>query len=137
MGISLQPNPDETPWIDAWIRWERDPVGNDDNDDDEDGNEDYQPESPTQTFACRYDGNTKHPTIDISLKGFPSDSQETWNSTGKKTAFVCHFMCVIVGCCCSMLTPCILLLLLLLFGFLYHRQVSPCGDRQNIYVNIC
>uniref|UniRef100_A0A7S3LBD1 Calmodulin-lysine N-methyltransferase n=1 Tax=Amphora coffeiformis TaxID=265554 RepID=A0A7S3LBD1_9STRA len=92
MEISLQPNPDETPWIDAWIRWERDAMGTDDSDEDDD----YQPESPTHTFACRYAGTSQCPAIDISLRGFPSDSQETWNSTGltlwRSSEHLCEYL---------------------------------------------
>ena len=73
----------ETPWIDAWIRWDRDTHGTDD---DDGFNDNVENESPpvaaTDTFSFHYHGTIDQPDIDIELRGFPSDSEQTWNSTG-------------------------------------------------------
>ena len=67
----------ETPWIDAWIRWDR--GTNTDDDDDDKPNQ----VAPTDTFSFHYTGSAEQPDIiDIELQGFPSDSEQTWNSTG-------------------------------------------------------
>lgn len=87
----------ETPWIDAWIRWERDSkaiVG-----DDEDENENDAPATPTDSFSFRYPLPSSHGDIkgasfvSMELKGFPSESEETWNSTGLTIWRSSHHLC--------------------------------------------
>ena len=74
----LNKKTEETRWIDAWIRWERDSQ-HDESDDDESDNV---PPVPTNTFTFGYKGTADQPDIQLELQGFPSDSEQTWNSTG-------------------------------------------------------
>lgn len=89
--------PDEVEWIDAWVRWERSPGWEGDHDDDEDGGggsnegeqEETVAESTTATFKLSFSGrpSSASPTsalvvADITVEGFPSDSEQVWNSTG-------------------------------------------------------
>ena len=91
----------ETRWIDAWIRWERDSkhMVTHDDDEDQDGHtddSDDEPMVPTDTFSFRYKGSANQPAIDIDLKGFPSDSEQTWNSTGltlwRSSEYLCDYL---------------------------------------------
>ena len=101
-------NDKETPWIDAWIRWERDSKAqvDDSNITDDDANNDdgalssAETVAPTETFSFRYsvpvdsdnnddatssnsrDEQDVVETIDMELRGFPSESEQIWNSTG-------------------------------------------------------
>jgi len=70
---SQSPPRAETKWIDAWIRWER----NSESEPDED------PPLPVATHTFRFVHHvvSKH-SILLQLQGFPSDSEQTWNSTG-------------------------------------------------------
>jgi len=63
----------ETRWIDAWIRWERDGDASDDDDDDS-GLGDPQPAPVDLDFS--FGG------FSVRLKGYNSDSEAVWNSTG-------------------------------------------------------
>jgi hypothetical protein len=73
----------ETQWIVTWIRWEQDSKDVYNNDDEE---EDDEPAVPTDTFSFRnlcpeHDKDSKD-IIDIELRGFQSESEQMWNSTG-------------------------------------------------------
>ena len=127
----------ETPWIDAWIRWERSSKetyddnidkGQDDCDEDEDESEPLQP--PTQSYSFEYsvavpqstyfdetgnnnnnnnnnnnDDDTKKEKnvnnaqnaqahqVSFDLQGFPSDSEQVWNSTGLTLWRSSHYLC--------------------------------------------
>jgi predicted nicotinamide N-methyase len=77
-------NPDdETTWVDAWIRWERNSMAvyNDDEGEDQDDDQSLPPptESHCFTYPALHDGEDD---IVIELKGFESDSEQIWNSTG-------------------------------------------------------
>jgi predicted nicotinamide N-methyase len=89
----------ETPWIDAWIRWERDSKDVFDEDEDEDEDE-VAPAIPTETYSFRYsipaseDSSKGDETVvDIELRGFPSESEQIWNSTGLTLWRSSHFLC--------------------------------------------
>jgi predicted nicotinamide N-methyase len=77
----------EVPWVDAWVRWERNDatdekkVDVDDNDDDEE-----ELPSPTESYTFTYPNpnNNDDNDIVIELKGFHEDSEQIWNSTGLK-----------------------------------------------------
>lgn len=77
----------ETKWIDAWIRWERDSKSVYDNDSDGEGDgsddDDSELAAPTDTFSFRYEyPGTDRGAVDIQIKGFHFESEQTWNSTG-------------------------------------------------------
>ena len=44
----------ETPWIDAWIRWERDSKDTINSSDDDDDEEEQQYDTPTKSFSFTY-----------------------------------------------------------------------------------
>lgn len=79
----------ETPWIDAWVRWERDSKEVLDNHDDDDNDA---PASPTDTFSFRYPHNNDS-FIHMELQGFPPDSEQIWNSTGLTLWRSSHYLC--------------------------------------------
>lgn len=79
----------ETRWIDAWIRWERNSKDVYNSEDDGEEENDGALLAPTDTFSFRYprrpadDGEDNvREFIDIELRGYPSESEQTWNSTG-------------------------------------------------------
>jgi len=101
----------ETQWLDAWVRWEKNP-STDALDDDVD-DEELPP--PTERFIFTYpnpaktttstsdDNNNNKDTngqtnidkdvIELQLDGFPSDSEQTWNSTGLTLWKSSHHLC--------------------------------------------
>eukprot|EP00535_Pseudo-nitzschia_heimii_P009924 CAMPEP_0197177858 /NCGR_PEP_ID=MMETSP1423-20130617/3315_1 /TAXON_ID=476441 /ORGANISM="Pseudo-nitzschia heimii, Strain UNC1101" /LENGTH=278 /DNA_ID=CAMNT_0042627471 /DNA_START=200 /DNA_END=1036 /DNA_ORIENTATION=+ len=90
----------ETTWIDAWIRWDRnskDVVDEEQNDDFE--NEERVP--PTTSFSFDYklpargiDSSTSEPlNLTLNLRGFPSESEQIWNSTGLTLWPSSHYLC--------------------------------------------
>jgi hypothetical protein len=84
MAAAIKGSKEEVPWVDAWVRWERDEknVEIDDNDDDDD----VLP-SPTESYTFTYPNpnNDDDNDIVIELKGFhEEDSEQIWNSTGLK-----------------------------------------------------
>lgn len=98
---------EETPWIDAWIRWERDSkdVVVDETEDSLDDDSSLPP--PTETFFISYplspfftqqqqeeenDDETKE-MIHLEIQGFPSDSEQIWNSTGLTLWPSSHYLC--------------------------------------------
>lgn len=83
--------PNETRWIDAWIRWERnskDCYGSDDDEEDDDSAS----VAPTDTFSFHYSTEEEGP-IDIVLRGYHADSEQTWNSTGLTLWRSSHHLC--------------------------------------------
>ena len=98
----------EIVWIDAWIRWERD--SKDMVDDDEEDDEEDIP-APTETFSFSYevrvprhddalaqdlhrtDDSANNNNITLELKGFPSESEQIWNSTGLTVWPCSHHLC--------------------------------------------
>ena len=71
----------ETPWVDAWIRWERNSFAtyNDDEAAGEQADDELPP--PTESYVFSYESKNGR-KVDIELKGFHSDSEQIWNSTG-------------------------------------------------------
>ncbi|KAL7463278.1 hypothetical protein ACHAXS_003663 [Conticribra weissflogii] len=103
-------NNNETPWVDAWIRWERNSKdiytdeGNEEINELEEGDDDIPP--PTESFTFTYpnpndsnstksdnnnDANSSN--ITLNLKGFHSDSEQTWTSTGLTLWKSSHHLC--------------------------------------------
>ena len=88
--------PGETPWIDAWIRWERkskevydcsaDGDGSEEGNGNDDAGDDYDDATlpaATDTYSFAYaNPRTGEPDIVLELGGFPPDSEQIWNSTG-------------------------------------------------------
>jgi hypothetical protein len=97
----------ETPWIDAWIRWDRnskeafDEYQDDDDDDDDDDEEDDRV-PPTATFSFNYklpprkkccSPSCNGTNFTLKLKGFPSESEQIWNSTGLTMWPSSYYLC--------------------------------------------
>lgn len=86
----------ETTWIDAWIRWERDSKETFIENDDEQAEEEA-PVLPTETFSFTYplpsSSSNNNKNIDLELEGFPSDSEQIWNSTGLTLWPCSHYLC--------------------------------------------
>ena len=86
---------EETPWIDAWIRWERDSkeIYNEEED------VELSPGAPTDSFVFRYSGfddrlaRKEEDFIELELKGFDADSEQIWNSTGLTLWRSSHYLC--------------------------------------------
>eukprot|EP00536_Pseudo-nitzschia_multiseries_P016160 jgi/Psemu1/45117/gm1.45117_g len=107
----------ETTWIDAWIRWDRNSKDIIDDDDDDHGDEeegDRVPPTAEFTFDYRLPTssssssssssppssaeNNNHGTAStrdllLTLKGFPSESEQIWNSTGLTLWPSSHYLC--------------------------------------------
>ena len=90
----------ETTWIDAWIRWDRnskDIVDEDQNDDV--GDDERVPPTTNFSFdytlpAQRYDSCSFAPlNLTLNLRGFPSESEQIWNSTGLTLWPSSHHLC--------------------------------------------
>jgi predicted nicotinamide N-methyase len=83
----------ETPWIDAWIRWERDSKEIYVDDDEEEI--DNQELHPTDTFSYCFDVG-KNEQINITLEGFELECEEVWSSTGltiwKSSQHLCQYL---------------------------------------------
>ncbi|KAL9178351.1 hypothetical protein ACHAXT_001779 [Thalassiosira profunda] len=92
----------ETPWVDAWVRWERHSmeVYDDGERDEADDGEDELP-PPTESYDFAYTvppvGNEQEAReIRLHLKGYHDDSEQTWNSTGltlwRSSHHLCHYL---------------------------------------------
>jgi len=90
----------ETTWIDAWIRWDRnskDVINGDESDDFD--TEERVPPTTEFSFVYRlsdqeHDSNTSNPlNINLTLKGFPTESEQIWNSTGLTLWPASHYLC--------------------------------------------
>mmetsp|Transcript_28388 Transcript_28388/g.83503 ORF Transcript_28388/g.83503 Transcript_28388/m.83503 type:complete len:263 (-) Transcript_28388:172-960(-) len=79
----------ETKWIDAWVRWERTSYDSDDGDDND---QDSTAVAPTETYSFHY-STKREESIDIELRGFHSDSEQIWNSTGLTLWRSSHHLC--------------------------------------------
>jgi hypothetical protein len=93
----------EVPWVDAWVRWERnsfDVYEGGERDQDEvtyDDGSDSANREPTDMY-CYHDklkdqesGDDK--SISISLRGFDPESEAIWNSTGLTVWRSSHYLC--------------------------------------------
>mmetsp|Transcript_15960 Transcript_15960/g.33379 ORF Transcript_15960/g.33379 Transcript_15960/m.33379 type:complete len:303 (+) Transcript_15960:68-976(+) len=100
----------ETPWVDAWIRWERnskDLYPDEGNEEANEPDEDYADiPPPTESFTFTYpnpnnssssegndDKEANESNITLNLKGFHSDSEQTWTSTGLTLWKSSHHLC--------------------------------------------
>lgn len=91
----------ETPWIDAWVRWERNSKQLDSDESDSDEHDDTPPAVASDTFSFRYPlapqsietNKDKKPFVTIELRGFPSESEQIWNSTGLTLWRSSHYLC--------------------------------------------
>ncbi|KAL3935154.1 MAG: hypothetical protein SGBAC_009271 [Bacillariaceae sp.] len=95
----ILPQYKETKWYDAWIRWEK--GSKETYDDDDDADDDEPPLIPTDTYHSTYevpsmDGGDTMTTISLQLKGFPSESEAIWTSTGltlwRSAEFLCSYL---------------------------------------------
>ena len=81
----------EVPWVDAWIRWERNSKNDHDTDCDLD-DESLPP--PTESYNFTY--KLPNETISLQIEGYHSDSEQTWNSTGltlwRSSYYLCQYM---------------------------------------------
>ncbi len=77
----------ERTWIDAWIRWDRN--SKDIIVDDDDDEEERVP--PTKEFS--FDYKLQDWKLTLALKGFPSESEQIWNSTGLTLWPSSHYLC--------------------------------------------
>ena len=90
---------EETPWVDAWIRWEKNSMAvyNCDNDDqDAVDDEDEELPQPTESYTFTYpnsNGSGEVEDIRIRLRGYRTDSQEIWKSTGLTLWQSSHHLC--------------------------------------------
>ena len=73
----------EVPWVDAWVRWERDDATDEKNEIENNDDDDVLP-SPTESYTFTYPNPNNDNDIVIELKGFHEDSEQIWNSTGLK-----------------------------------------------------
>ena len=82
----MAPN-SEIPWVDAWIRWERNSKQSNNEDDitPESDNDSLPPPTECQTFSYK--------DISIQIDGYHVDSQQIWNSTGLTLWRSSHYLC--------------------------------------------
>ena len=85
----------EVPWVDAWVRWERNnDDGDTDHDDCNDVEEDDEELPPaTESYTFTYPNPSADSDIVLELKGFHEDSEQIWNSTGLKLWRSSHYLC--------------------------------------------
>lgn len=98
----------ETTWIDAWIRWDRnskDIIVDDDE-------EDQERVPPTKEFF--FDYKLHDSNLTLALKGFPSESEQIWNSTGLTLWPSSHYLCE--------------------YLLEHHHQLLPAADTSTIRV---
>jgi hypothetical protein len=98
---------EEIPWIDAWIRWDRNSKEffdeDQDNDDDEEEEEEEEDDQvpPTASFSFNYKlpprkkccPSSNNTNFTLKLKGFPSESEQIWNSTGLTMWPSSYYLC--------------------------------------------
>mmetsp|Transcript_10130 Transcript_10130/g.24184 ORF Transcript_10130/g.24184 Transcript_10130/m.24184 type:complete len:339 (-) Transcript_10130:2182-3198(-) len=81
-----QPQHKETKWYDAWIRWEKD------------DDETYEDDEPPLIRSYRYLSFLLPSSliINLELRGFPSESEAIWTSTGltlwRSAEFLCDYL---------------------------------------------
>ena len=88
----------ESPWIDAWVRWERNSMETYNDDDQEHDDDEHEQElpPPTETYTFTYPNPKSSESADsitIELRGFDSDSEQIWNSTGLTVWKSSHHLC--------------------------------------------
>lgn len=91
----------ETPWTDDAIRWPDDPpkkVQSDDDDDEEETGfmDPFKDPDPFQIFSFHFQNPfEKDGTLDITVRGYKSEADEIWQSTGltlwRASEFLCEF----------------------------------------------
>lgn len=92
----------ETPWTDDVIRWPDDPpkkVPCDDDDDEEEETgfmDPFKDPDPFQVFSFNFQNPlVKDDTVDITIRGYKSEADEIWQSTGltlwRASEFLCEF----------------------------------------------
>jgi hypothetical protein len=93
----------ETPWTDDVIRWPDDPpkkVPCDDDDDEEEEEtgfmDPFKDPDPFQIFSFNFQNPlVKDDTVDITIRGYKSEADEIWQSTGltlwRASEFLCEF----------------------------------------------
>ena len=97
-AASTTTNAKEIPWVDAWVRWERNSKTevDDDNDDDVD-NDDEELHPSTEHYTFTYPTNKGNDDdINLDIKGFADDSEQIWNSTGlalwRSSRHLCQYL---------------------------------------------
>ncbi|KAL3787369.1 hypothetical protein ACHAWO_000579 [Cyclotella atomus] len=86
-------NQAEIPWVDAWIRWERNSKNYDSHDtDDYVVSQDEEP-LPPPTECHNFAYKILNDDITLKIEGFHSDSEQTWNSTGLTLWKSSHYLC--------------------------------------------
>lgn len=86
----------EVPWVDAWVRWERnnnDDGGAADDCKDDTVEEDEELPPATESYTFTYPNPSSDSDIVLELKGFHEDSEQIWNSTGLKLWRSSHYLC--------------------------------------------
>ena len=88
---------DEATWVDAWVRWERNSMAVYNDDEGVDQDEDDQPlPPPTECHRFTYPAAKDGEDIVIELKGFESESEQIWNSTGltlwRSSQYLCDYL---------------------------------------------
>ena len=87
MSVTPHQDCEETPWIDAWVRWEMGSKEIYSTTNEDDSTASLPP--PTDTFSFRYSRSDhgisrrgEDDAIELELRGFGSDTEQIWNSTG-------------------------------------------------------
>lgn len=88
----------EVPWVDAWIRWERNSKQEDNSTDnpessDSDDVDNASLPPPTESYTFTYTTAGSNIRITLKLDGYHSDSEQTWNSTGLTLWRSSHYLC--------------------------------------------
>lgn len=88
----------ETPWTDDVVRWPDDPpkkVQGDDEEEEETGFIDpFKDPDPFQIFSFSFQNPfSKDSTVDITIRGYKSEADEIWQSTGLTLWRASEFLC--------------------------------------------
>lgn len=96
-GAAAATPDDETTWVDAWVRWERNSMAvyNDDEGDNDDEDDQQLLPPPTECHHFTYPAADGEDIV-IALKGFQSESEQIWNSTGltlwRSSQYLCDYL---------------------------------------------
>ena len=91
----------EVPWVDAWIRWERNSKQEDNSTDnpessDSDDVDNASLPPPTESYTFTYTTPDSNIRITLKLDGYHYDSEQTWNSTGltlwRSSYYLCQYL---------------------------------------------